>query len=302
MTKARIIYGINNLFTVDINGSTHEVRIKGKQLKNILDEYNALASGDWVMLDENNQIISRLPRENVFARYNWKQNRPQALAANLDCVFCVVAVDSPPLHLRFLDRLLITCESGQVDPWIILTKTDLLPPDAEDLLAYYKNMGYKIYKTAISNSQSFIQLDTITRGKSVGLVGASGVGKSTLINHLLGSDMQKTGLINRKFNRGNHTTNHAILLPRISGGYWVDTPGVRDLSPTLNGPLDSYYRDFTPYIPDCTFSQCDHLSAEGCAVYLAVEEGKILSSRYQNYCKLLHEETLKSPNSCRYKR
>lgn len=301
LIKGQILYGINNLFTIDVQGQQYEARIKGKQLKNVTDEYNALAGGDWVMLDENIQITARLPRENILARFNWKQNRPQALAANLDCAFCVVAVDSPPLHLRFLDRLLITCEAGGIEPWIILTKTDL-KPNTQELLTYYRNMGYHILTTSMQQPDSFSVLDQGTCGKTVGLVGASGVGKSTLINYLVGKDLQKTGDINKKFNKGNHTTNYAVLLPRLGGGYWVDTPGVRDLSPVLNDRLDQYYRDFEPYIGQCEFSACLHRYEMQCAVRQAVELGKISEERYQNYCKLLDEETLKTKNSCRYKR
>lgn len=302
MTEGRVLYGINNLFTVQTAQGICEARIKGKYLKGITDEYNALCCGDRVEIDDNSQITQRLERKNVFSRFNWKQNRPQAIAANLDCVLCVVAADSPPLHPRFLDRLLIACASGGITAWIILTKSDLLSDKKQHPLHYYEKMGYRVLHTSALEKESITPLRQENKGKIVALTGASGVGKSTLINLLRGTDEQKTGEVNRKFNRGNHITNYARMLSRDEGGYWVDTPGVRDLSPVLCGPLDSYYPDFSPHIPHCEFAHCRHEEESGCAVRQGVQNGQISQDRYQNYCKLLQEETLKTKNSCRYKR
>lgn len=302
MIEGRILYGINNLFTVQTAQGIREARIKGKHLKSIRDEYNALCCGDMVEIDDNSQITRRLERKNVLSRFNWKQNCPQAIAANLDYVFCVVSANSPPLHPRFLDRLLIACASGGNSAWIILTKSDLLPDKAQHPLRYYEKMGYRVFLTSALKKEGITCLRQKTKGKIVALTGASGVGKSTLINLLRGTDEQKTGEVNRKFNRGNHITNYARMLFRDEGGYWVDTPGVRDLSPVLCGPLDSYYPDFSPYIPHCEFAHCQHQEETRCAVRQGVQKGEISTDRYQNYCKLLQEEALKTKNSCRYKR
>ncbi len=302
MNKGRILYGINNLFTLETPKGILEARIKGKYLKDISGEYNALCCGDIVQIDANAQITQRLERQNVFSRFNWKQNRPQAIAANLDCIFCVLSVCSPPLHLRFLDRLLIACAAGGIDAWIILTKTDLLPKREKHPLQYYEKIGYRIVQTSALDKESIVCLKKQTAGKIIALTGASGVGKSTLINMLRDIDEQKTGEINRKFNRGNHVTNYARMLSRDEGGYWVDTPGVRDLSPVLTGPLDTYYPDFASYLPYCEFSCCRHEEEHGCAVRKGVQNGQIPEDRYQNYLKLLQEEALKTKNTCRYKR
>ncbi|MGL4525328.1 MAG: ribosome small subunit-dependent GTPase A [Spirochaetia bacterium] len=302
MSKGQILYGINNLFTIQTSTAIIESRIKGKHLKGIKDEYNVLTSGDWVELDQNNQIIARLDRKNIFARFNWKQCRPQAIATNLDALLCVVAVDSPPLHLRFLDRLLISAHAGNIAPSIVLTKTDLLEKAQPHPLQYYQDIGYHISCVNQNDPASIQAIKDQTIGRVVGLVGASGVGKSTLINALLDQERQKTGDVNRKFNKGNHTTNYAIVLPRTEGGSWVDTPGVRDLSPALQGPLDSYYPEFQQYMDGCEFQRCQHVDERACGIRNAVEKGQILYDRYANYCKLLDEETLKSQKICRYKR
>ncbi|MCL2520178.1 MAG: ribosome small subunit-dependent GTPase A [Spirochaetaceae bacterium] len=307
MQQALVIYGINNLFTLKMaDGALLEASIKGKTLNVDKLDYNPLACGDRVTLDENKQITQRLERKNSLQRLNNKGNllKIQTLCANIDLVLCVVAINQPPLHSRFLDRLLISAEAGEVLPVIVINKADLAINDEE--LAHinlYQKLGYKVILTSTVNGQGLPQLKELCHNKTVALMGASGVGKSSLLNRLLGINL-KTAELNKKFKRGNHTTNYAIFLEQPAGGYLIDTPGVRSLSPPITEAeqLAGYYRDFTPHITNCAYANCLHLNEEDCGIKAAVAAGLIDESRYRGYVKLIEEISEQSRQISRYKK
>ncbi len=291
--KARILWGSNNLFTLDYDGQTLQSTIKGKILKGIEDDYNPLASGDWVEIDAQHQIIARLPRKNVFQRFNWKLKKPQTLVANADLVLCVLSCKTPPFHSRFLDRLIIACTDGQVPLHIVINKHDLWEPEMLADFIPYQTLGYQFSFVSTYTLQGIDTLKDLAKGKFVALVGSSGVGKSSLFNALLEQEHQRTGTINKKFDRGNHTTTQAMVKMGNHNTLWCDTPGMRDFTPVLHQALDLYYPDFLPYISQCPYDGCQHLDERVCAIKTAVDQGLISTSRYQGYCKILGEEALK---------
>lgn len=305
MRKARVLYGINNLFYLLCDGvEIPDARIKGKELKNVSDEYNALSAGDFVFIDDNNQITERLERDNFLSRFNWKLNRLQTICANVDLALCVVAAKNPPLHPRFLDRLLITSELGNVKPIIVINKCDEGIDDVLDIIEVYRKLNYEIILLSALTGDGVDELKTITKNKICAFIGSSGVGKSTLLNKLAGKEYQKTALINKKFNRGNHQTNFSIFIKREEGGYWVDSPGVRDLTPNVDKleDLADFYPEFTIASKKCAYQNCSHINEEVCGVKEDLEKNLIDESRYLGYMKLYDEILLKNSKRCRYKK
>ncbi len=288
--QATVLYGRGSLFGLLLSDGTRlESPIKGKVLKGV-DDYNPLAAGDWVIIDDNAQITARVPRHNCVQRFNWKLKKPQTFFANVDAVLCVVATQGPPLHPRFVDRLLVACETQNIPAHIVLNKVDKgISAEQQELLTFYAQLGYGVWPVCAHTGAGLAELATALTTQTVGLLGASGVGKSTLLNRLEPSAQQLTGEVNRKWDRGNHTTNFATFLTKTGGGYWVDTPGMRDFTPHLAGDLMVCFPDLEKYASDCAFNNCKHLHEPSCAVLAAVEAGVINDSRYESYAKLLEE-------------
>lgn len=293
--KARIFYGQSGRFGVKIENSLELVHttIKGKRLQGV-DDYNPLAPGDWIELDHNFLITKRLKRNNVLQRFNWKQNKPQTFCANVDLVLCVLAAKSPEFHVRFLDRLLVSAILGGVKPVIVINKIDEGIEHLEEIISLYQNLGYVLI---LSSAKKLIGIDVVlelAHHKVVALLGASGVGKSTLLNALEPNIMQITGEVNRKWNRGNHTTNFATILSKDSGGYWIDTPGMRDFTPYLLSKDELIYAfpEIISVQENCYFVNCQHIQEKECAVQQALADKKIAITRYQSYVKILQETSI----------
>jgi ribosome biogenesis GTPase len=294
MSKAFVAYGINNLFSlVCEDGSLMDARIKGKKLKGVDDsEHNVITAGDEVTLDEQGQIIARLPRRSYIRRYNHKSYQVQTLASNISLGLVVVALNSPPLHPRFLDRLLIVCAEGGVLPHIVVNKADqLTKSDEEATIALYRSLGYPLTLCSSYTGEGINELKTLCKGEMVALVGASGVGKSSLLNLFVPQATQKIGELNKKFKRGNHTTNFAVALAQQEGGYFVDTPGIRTLTPVISkeDSLINYYPDMLPYVGCCLYANCSHINEEECAIKDAVANDLINAGRYDGFVKLSTE-------------
>jgi ribosome biogenesis GTPase len=303
----RVLYGINNLFTLlRDDGTVCEARIKGKLLKLEKKEHNALAAGDLVELDDSGRITARAARRNFIRRFNRKSRETQTLCANADLCLCVTALQTPPFHPRFLDRLLIVAEEGGVSPVIVINKADLTADSSEQyFINFYKKLGYPLILCSTVDGRGIDELKALCEGKICALIGASGVGKSTLLNRLTPLAAQKTAVLNKKFNRGNHTTNYAVCIKQEKTGFFIDTPGIRTLTPAIGegDELAHYYKDFAPYSSACAYANCRHLDEEtGCAVKEAVEKGFIEESRYNGYLKLYEEITLKINDPRRYKK
>ena len=267
-----------------------------------------------VTLENPAAITGVHKRRNYVIRKSTNLSRQShIIAANLDRAFLVVTVDFPQVKLPFLDRLLVTCEVYNVPPVIVLNKCDLYGPEHEEMLAafheIYQGAGYPIIDVSAHTGQGIDLLRDVVSGKrmpdgslnedydsakpAVSLFsGVSGVGKSSLIKALDPSLEPRVGDISTAHEQGRHTTTFYEMYSLSSGGFIVDTPGLRGF-----GLVDLKKEEIALYFPEmleasqnCRFTPCTHTHEPGCAVKEAVEEGVISYDRYSSYLGMLDEE------------
>ncbi|WP_304221685.1 ribosome small subunit-dependent GTPase A [Gracilinema caldarium] len=304
-----IVRGSNNIFYVrpdtDPCAGNEEIecRIKGKVLKGVEGYYNPLAPGDRVHIELDplhpgkGLVTELVERKNAFTRFNQKGMAPQLLAANVDLVFCLTTPASPPFRPRFLDRVLVQAERSQIPSVIVVNKWDLHDGDydVDERLEDYRRIGYRLLTVSAVTGAGLEELADLIKGRTVVLVGQSGVGKSSLINRLAPHAGLKVGDLCEKYERGSHTTtmSRLIELGGSSGsGRIIDTPGVRRLMPdgVQPGDLALYFREFAPLVGQCTYGlSCSHRIEPGCKIMEAVAAGVIHEDRYESYLRLKEE-------------
>ena len=297
-TTGLIIRGSRNLFIVrtDPEKTEIECRIKGKILKAAEGYYNPLAPGDIVEV-EDGLITGLRERRNEFSRFNQKGRAPQLIAANVDQVLCVTSPVSPPFRPRFLDRALLQADIAGIPAAIVCNKYDLsgdeTDPDTEERLSDFERIGCPVFRLSSKTGEGLDEFKRFTAGKFSVLVGQSGVGKSSLIKALIPNLEIRTGAINEKFDRGNHTTTQGILL-EVPGEdtRFVDTPGIRRFA--LAGipaeDLILYMREFAPLAGKCSYGlSCSHKTEIGCKIMEAVDAGVIHEDRYESFLRIRDE-------------
>jgi ribosome biogenesis GTPase len=299
-----------NSFSVKMpDGAVRECHIKGKVLKGCDGFYNPLAPGDVVTVETDSahprkgQIVSLEKRRNIFSRFNAKGQAPQLLAANVDMAVCLTTPESPPFRPRFLDRVLLQAEAAGIEPLIVCNKCDLGfdDPDVEERLEDFIRIGCRVIKTSEKTGDSLDELAMALAGKSSVLIGQSGVGKSSLLNALFPGVNIKTGSLNEKYDRGNHTTVMPLMLEFPSGGgdaagapvtRIIDTPGIRLFVPhgIAAGDVILYMREFAPLAGACSYGlSCSHRSEPGCKIMEAVHAGVIHEDRYTSFLRMYDE-------------
>jgi len=300
MKLGTILTGSHNIFTVRIGEDDIECRIKGKILKGAQELYNPLAPGDRVKIEMDpghpgkGMITALEERKNIFSRFNQKGGAPQILAANVDLVLCMTTRLSPPFRPRFLDRVLLQTDIAGISALVICNKIDIenSDPDVDERLEDFKRIGYEVIEISTATGQGLDELRRRIAGKRSVLIGQSGVGKSSLINALLPELNIKTGTINEKYDRGNHTTTLAFMI-EISANVWlVDTPGIRRFVPDGIGAdeLVVNMREFAPLAGKCTYGvSCSHRVEPGCKIMEAVNAGVIHEDRYNSFLRIYDE-------------
>lgn len=251
-------------------------------------EDDRVTVGDRVAVEElgggSCRIASVLERDSLLSRRSAAGRREQAIAANVDQLAAITAVAEPEPDFRLVDRLLVLAELNDLPAFVVANKVDLRAPEA--ILEVYRAPGYDVLPTSAETGRGLDRLDERLSGRTTALAGASGVGKSSLLNSLVPGLELRTAEVGRK---GRHTTVSATMHPYRDRGYVADTPGLQYLALWQADPgrLAWAYPEFRPHVPDCRFSDCRHLDEPGCGVKAAVGAGEIPERRHESYRTLL---------------
>ncbi len=248
--------------------------------------------GDYVLIDtslNNPVIVERLPRSTVLARSD-RYHPVKEIAANLTQVMIVLAL-APPTSEIYLDQYLCAAELAHLPVFIVLNKIDLLDASNAAIrtaLDYYKAIGYNIIPISVAQQQNIAGLTASLQNQATLMLGVSGVGKSSLLNLLIGGDAA-VGNISMANQKGQHTTSTCSLYHLPFGGDIFDAPGIREFNLTSAQKPDLIYgfREFKPYLGHCKFRNCSHQGDPGCVLEQAVLLGKISEARFKNYFRML---------------
>lgn len=271
--------------------------ISGKMRFNNAGSGDFPAVGDWVALsirpeEKRGTIQAILPRKSLFSRKAAGcETTRQVMAANFDSVFLMTSLNRE-FNLRRLERYLVLAWESGANPVVVLSKADLCDDVAEKVtLVSHAAPGVPIH--VISATQG-VGLETLSSylgtGKTIAILGSSGVGKSTLSNALSGQEILEVQAVREDDDRGRHTTTHRQLVLLPQGGMVIDTPGIRELS-LWNGDegLDNVFSEIETLARQCRFSDCNHQKEPDCAVKAAINEGRLDPKRYESYLRLQKE-------------
>lgn len=247
--------------------------------------------GDWVVVvdaGERYAIEALLPRRTKVSRKTpWLKAEEHVLVANVDTIFIVSGLDGD-FNVRRLERYLATAWDSGADPVVVLTKLDLNDDPESMLAAEAVAMGVPVHALSNVTGEGVDALDAyLAPGRTVVLLGSSGVGKSTLLNRLAGRELMPTAEL-RRDGRGRHTTRHRQLKVLRNGALLIDTPGLRELQ-IWEGDLDRAFADVGELTSQCRFNDCAHRTEPGCAVQAALADGSLDPERWESYQKLQRE-------------
>ncbi len=282
----------------DEQGEVYNCRLKGKFKIQDLKVTNPIAVGDRVLveLDEDQEasvITDILPRKNYLIRTSVKHPEiGHILASNLDQAVLMATLKQPRTSLGFIDRFLVSAESFRIPVVLIFNKVDLLnrrqQQKVEDLVALYKSVGYTSLAMSLTDGVGLLELQNILKDKTTLLAGHSGVGKSTLLNHLIPDIGQKTAAVSKSLSKGKHTTTFAEMFALDFGGSIIDTPGIKELGLMEIGEeeLGHYFPEMRQKLGACKFNNCTHTHEPHCAITEALGV-EIPLSRYESYISML---------------
>jgi ribosome biogenesis GTPase len=294
----RVISEHRERYIVKTERNEFEAEVIGNLWFTARDRSEFPAVGDWVAIAEYAEdkalIHAIFPRKSILERTAvGKFGEKQIIATNIDHALIIQAVDRD-FNLNRVERYLAICFNSRIKPMLVFNKTDLISP--EELLQILKAVNTRsknLTVIAISNKTRDGYDDLlkhIVKGTTYCLLGSSGVGKSTLVNNIIGRPLMRTETVSTSTNKGRHVTSHRELFVLENGGLLIDNPGMREvgIADAAEG-LESAFQEIGRYSRDCRFKDCTHMHESGCAVIQAVANGQIEKASYENYLKMMKE-------------
>ncbi|SDY92500.1 ribosome small subunit-dependent GTPase A [Tindallia californiensis] len=285
MKEGRIIKALSGFFYVQDNKSVVVCKGRGILKKRGITPI----TGDWVKYSIINEQLKEGVVEEVLPRKNEMLRPP---LSNLDQILAVFSVKEPIPNFVLLDRILLRAEMQRYQIGVCFNKIDLEDKETFDgILSGYEKIGYPVFFISAKSGDGIASLRNFLAGNTTALAGASGVGKSSLINKLYPSFELKTGKISEKIQRGKHTTRFTELLWADEDTWIADTPGFSTLnaSDLKYEEVKRYFKEFLALESSCRFLSCLHLKEPGCSIKKAVSDGEIMEHRYKNYQNIVEE-------------
>lgn len=269
----------------------------GKHRLSLLSSMPALAVGDWILLDSEMRFQRMLDRASLFSRKAaGSKVASQLIAANVDTVFVVCSLNNN-FSLNRIERYLALVKDAGAEPLVVLTKADLVS-DPQHYVQQVQALDPMLMVEAVNaldpdNREALMPWCRV--GKTVALLGSSGVGKSTLVNMLMGVESAQTGGIREDDDKGRHTTTARSMHFMPSGGILLDTPGMRELQlADCEQGVEQTFAEIGELAERCRYADCQHRSEPGCAVHAAINAGQLDERRLDSYLKLMREQAFNS--------
>ena len=309
-TRGRVLSIYPDYIVVSGKASSFRCVLKGSLKKEKTRKKNLIAVGDWVHFEEiaeNEGLICHIEKRysQLIRAENLSRRKEQLIATNIDQVFIVMSVVSPPFKPLLIDRYILAAKKGNMNPIIVINKIDLFanPPSnitrdqaqSEQLLLSevvkaYKAINIPLIQISTQTNTHLSELKTLLEGKTSVFAGQSGVGKSTIINAIFGTNLT-IGSVKVKTNKGSHTTTTAKLIPFKNEGFCIDTPGIKSFGifDSDKSTIIDIFPEIQKYSAQCFFPNCKHIHEPKCAVKAALEKGELSSYRYASYLGLLSD-------------
>ncbi len=283
----------------------YQCQVRGKVRLDERSTTNPVAAGDHVNFDVENEHEGNIThiheRKNYIIRKSVNLSKEaQIIAANLDQAFLIVTITRPQTTPGFIDRFLATADAYQIPVVIVFHKMDQYDQEeldeVQDYIETYSSIGYPCIKTTLEDETSLVPFAHMLQNKVSLISGHSGTGKSSLVNYVIPGKDLRIGEISDASNKGQHTTTFSEMHALPSGGYIVDTPGIKGFGMVdiEKHELHHHFKEFFALLPHCKYHNCTHLNEPGCAVRAAVETGAVAKTRYNSYISMFNDEEERS--------
>ncbi|MGA0374510.1 MAG: ribosome small subunit-dependent GTPase A [Flavobacteriaceae bacterium] len=307
MIKKGIVYSsTGSHYRVESDGQFYDCRIKGKFRIKGIKSTNPIAVGDRVVFTiefekpKKTGLITEIEvRQNYIVRKSVKLSKQiHIIAANIDQVFLMITLKTPPTFPAFIDRFLVTAKAYEIKTVLVFNKIDLYNSkelvEMRSLKNVYEKIGYDCHEVVATDAGTLGNIQKTMTQKVNMFSGHSGVGKSTLINTLSPGLDLKTANVSAQHEQGQHTTTFAEMFDLEGGAKIIDTPGIKGFGVVdiQREELSGYFVEFSALKEQCKFNNCMHINEPQCAVKAASEKGEIAQSRYKSYLQLLEDDLL----------
>jgi ribosome biogenesis GTPase len=293
--KARVIAEHRELYRVKSSYGEYLARVTGKHMHKSGNREDFPAVGDFVIIeildDDQAMIREVLPRKSLIRKRHGSSI--QIVAANVDTAFIVESLNHD-YNLNRLERYRVLCEEANIQPVVVLNKTDLIFADElQEKIREVKSRlkDIEVIPASTTTAGGLAQIEqSIQSDMTYCFLGSSGVGKSTIINRLIGRESMRTGAIGEKTERGKHTTTHREMFFLENGGILIDNPGMREVGlADFEKGIEKVFDDIPTLAKECKFSDCTHINEPDCAVLGALRNGRLDRAQYENYLSLRKE-------------